>query len=89
MHREKCISWTHNKVGRDSETEGQSDEAMVKGQGIDGHKWLLGKEEISDLSTKGTIYNKEVLRRGRDTLNEEDWLANCICHLLIRQCVIK
>lgn len=28
----------HNKVGRDSETEGQSDEAMVTGQGIYGHK---------------------------------------------------
>lgn len=59
----------HNKVGTDAETEGQSDEAMVIGQGIYGHNCVLGKEGISDLSTNGTIYNKEVLRRGRDAWN--------------------
>lgn len=56
----------HKKVSTDVETEGQSNGAMVIGQGIYGHNCVLGKEEISDLSTNGTIYKKEVLRRERD-----------------------
>ena len=39
---------------------------MAVRQGIYGHKWVFGKEEIPDLSTNGTIYNKEGLRQGRD-----------------------
>lgn len=54
---------------RDSETEGQSNEAMVIGQGIYELKWVLGKEGIPDLSTNGAIYNKEGLRRGGDEWN--------------------
>ena len=73
---------------RDSETEGQCNEATVIGQGMYELGWVLGREGTPDLCTNGARYNKEVLRRGRDEWNQEDLLASYICHLLTWQCVI-
>lgn len=86
MYTKKNIfgrSFTTKQVGKDSETEGQGNEAIVIGQGIYELVRELGKEEIPDLSPNDKRYIKEVLRRGRQKWNQKDLLANSICHLLI------
>lgn len=90
-HRKNVFSraFTIKQVEEDSETDGRGNEAMVLEQGIYELEWVLSKEGIPDLITNGTRYSKEVLRRGRGKWNQEDLLANCICHLLTWQCVIK
>ena len=86
MYTEKNIfgrSFTTKQVGKDSETEGQCNEAIVIGQGIYELEQELGKEGVPDLSTNDKRYIKEVLRGGREKWNQKDLLANHICHLLI------
>lgn len=81
--KEFSRAFTVKQVERGSEIQGQCNEAMVIGLGIYELEGVLGKEGAPDLSTNGTRYSKELLRRGRAGWNQEDLIANYICHLFI------